>query len=75
MVVLKQLESGDNHAFPALVDKVAAEFGTVTKTIDKRGAPVDMLTIEGARNGVKGTYEYIKNSANQIYHRFFKPTE
>jgi len=72
--VLKQFESGDNHAFPALIDELAAEYGTVARTVDSRGNAVEMLTIDGSRNGVPGVYEYIKNGSNQIYHRFFNPT-
>jgi hypothetical protein len=70
--VLKQLESGDNHAFPVLIDQIAKKSGTVITTVDKRGGPVEMLTLRGERNGEKGVFEYIKNSANEIYHRFFK---
>lgn len=73
--VLKQLESADNHAFPVLIDELAASYGSVVKTVDSRGKPVEMLTLEGIRNGVQGTYEYIKNSSNQIYHRFFNPSK
>ena len=70
--VLKQLESGDNHAFPTYIDELAKRYGTYTQTVDRRGGAVEMLTLRGSRNGESGTYEYIKNQANEIYHRFFK---
>jgi hypothetical protein len=63
----------DLHGFPASVDTFAAESGTVTKVVDSRGASVDMLTIKGEYKGITGTFEYIKNQANVIYHRFFRP--
>ncbi len=71
--VLNQMKSGDNHAFPMMIDEIAAKTGTVITTVDRRGTPVQMLTLPGERNGESGVYEYIKNSANQIYHRFFNP--
>jgi hypothetical protein len=65
------------HAFPKFVDGVAKEFGKVTYTVDRRGGTVEMLTIRGEMEGskglVQGTFEYIKNQKNQIYHRFFRP--
>jgi len=71
--VLKQIRSGDNHAFPGLVDDIAKKAGKVESVLDSRGNSVQMLTLNGERNGVSGTYEYIKNNANEIYHRFFNP--
>jgi RHS repeat-associated protein len=73
--VLSQFEKGDNHAFPELVDTLAKKYGAVSKTVDSRGGAVDMLKLEGSRNGVEGTYEYVKNSAGEIFHRFFNPAE
>lgn len=71
--VLKQIRSGDNHAFPGLVDEIAKKAGKVESVLDSRGNSVQMLTLNGERNGVSGAYEYIKNNANEIYHRFFNP--
>lgn len=69
--VVGQMKLGDNHAFPASVDGFAARYGTASTVMDSRGNPVQMLTVDGAYNGAKGTFEYIKNQAGQIYHRFF----
>ena len=71
--VVGQMKLGDNHAFPASVDTFAARYGTASTVLDSRGTPVQMLTVDGAYNGAKGTFEYIKNQAGQIYHRFFNP--
>ncbi len=69
--VVEQIATGDNHAFPVLVDRLAAEHGAVDTVMDTRGNPVEMLTLPGAKNGESGTFEYIKNQANEIYHRYF----
>jgi len=71
--VVGQMKLGDNHAFPVSVDAFAEKYGTVSTILDSRGNPVQMLTIDGTYNGAKGTFEYIKNQASQIYHRFFNP--
>jgi hypothetical protein len=60
------------HAFPLSVDAFAARNGIVRTVPDSRGAPVQMLTLRGEYKGVTGTFEYIKNKSNEIYHRFFK---
>lgn len=54
-----------------LVDEIAKQHGTVVNTVDKRGGPVQMLTLRGEVNGETGTFEYVKNQANENYHRFF----
>lgn len=65
------------HAFPKSVDAYAAKFGQVKTVADSRGKPVQMLTVrgemEGTRGPVQGTFEYIKNARNEIYHRLFRP--
>lgn len=49
----------------------------MTSTVqDSRGKAVHILTVlgemEGSTGTVKGTFEYIKNSDNEIYHRLFR---
>lgn len=65
------------HAFPKSVDAYAAKFGQVKTVADSRGKPVQMLTVrgemEGTKGPVQGTFEYIKNARNEIYHRLFRP--
>ncbi|WP_440841486.1 RHS repeat domain-containing protein [Pseudoxanthomonas sp. 22568] len=65
------------HAFPAAADGFASKFGEVKFVTDSRGASVEMLTMRGEMQGskgwVRGTFEYIKNKNNEIYHRLFKP--
>lgn len=65
------------HAFPAAADGFAARFGEVKRVTDSRGASVEMMTMRGEMQGskgwVQGTFEYIKNRNNEIYHRLFKP--
>ena len=58
--VVGQMNLGDNHAFPASVDTFAARYGTASTVLDSRGNPVQMLTVDGAYHGAKGTFEYIK---------------
>jgi hypothetical protein len=69
--VIKQMETGDYHAFPYSIDELAKRQGTVATVLDSRGTQVQMLTYKGKYDGKMGTFEYIKNSSNQIYHRFF----
>ena len=71
--VLGQMKQGDAHAFPLSVDTFAARDGIVRTVPDSRGAPVQMLTLRGEYKGRTGTFEYIKNKSNEIYHRFFRP--
>lgn len=71
--VLGQLKSGDLHAFPSSVEGFAAKYGSLTTTFDSRGRAVQMLSIKGEYRGGTGTFEFIKNDSNQIYHRFFRP--
>lgn len=59
------------HAFPSLVDTLAAESGQVTKIIGGDGATYIKLQVDGAYNGVKGVFEYIKDLAGNINHRYF----
>ncbi|WP_167284874.1 RHS repeat domain-containing protein [Marilutibacter alkalisoli] len=65
------------HAFPKSVDGFAREFGKVTFSKDSRGVTVEKLTLrgqmEGSKGWVRGTFEYVKNQKNEIYHRLFKP--
>lgn len=73
--VLKQTDAF--HAFPKFVDGVAREFGKVSYAVDRRGGTVEILTVRGEMEGskglVQGTFEYIKNQKNEIYHRLFRP--
>jgi RHS repeat-associated protein len=69
--VVGQMKGSDNHAFPASVDTFAAESGVLKTVKDSRNNNVQMLTVGGAYKGADGTFEYIKNQSNQIYHRFF----
>jgi hypothetical protein len=71
--VIKQMGTNDYHAFPQAIDELAKRNGTVATVLDSRGKPVQMLTYKGEYDGKMGTFEYIKNSSNQIYHRFFDP--
>ncbi|MBS0458297.1 MAG: RHS repeat-associated core domain-containing protein [Proteobacteria bacterium] len=71
--VAGQMKKGDNHAFPHQVDGFAARDGKVSTAADSRGNPVQMLTVKGGYKGREGTFEYIKNQSNEIYHRFFNP--
>ncbi|HEL5321987.1 RHS repeat domain-containing protein [Stenotrophomonas maltophilia] len=71
------LQTDKFHSFPSAVDAYAARFGQVKTVQDSRGKAVQMLTVrgemEGSKGTVKGTFEYIKNSNNEIYHRLFRP--
>lgn len=71
--VIGQMKQGDLHAFPLEIDGFAARYGTVRTVFDSRGAPVKMLTLRGEYRGKTGTFEYIKNKSNEIYHRLFRP--
>jgi RHS repeat-associated protein len=71
--VFGQMKQGDAHAFPLSVDTFAAMDGIVRTVPDSRGAPVQMLTLRGEYKGRTGTFEYIKNKSNEIYHRLFRP--
>ena len=70
--VLGQMKRGDMHDFPRSIDGFAEKFGTRQVVPDSRGNPVEMLQVRGAYRGKEGTFEYIKNQAGEIYHRFFK---
>lgn len=70
--VLGQLKLGDLHAFPASVEGFAERYGILATTFDTQGRAVQMLTVRGEYRGSTGTFEFIKNNRNQIYHRFFK---
>ena len=59
------------HSFPASVDGVAAEAGQVTTKIGGDGNAYQWLKAEGSYGGKTGTFEYIKDAAGQINHRFF----
>jgi hypothetical protein len=59
------------HGFPLSVDGVAAQTGQITKLIGNDGATYFKLEAQGALNGAKGVFEYIKNSTGQINHRLF----
>lgn len=69
--VVTQMLKNDAHSWPVAIDKIAVKSGRVFTTVDSRGKSVQMLELKGTRNGVQGTYEYIKNSANEIYHHYF----
>lgn len=73
--VLQQMGGVDDlyHAFPTTVDNVAAEIGTVTRVVGGDGATYLRLQVDGAINGVKGAYTYIKDAAGNINHRLFEP--
>jgi RHS repeat-associated protein len=68
-------KDGVFHGFPAAIDKMAAETGKTSISLDSRGAFVSKLTLDGAINGAKGVFEYVKNQAGEIYHRFFQVTK
>jgi RHS repeat-associated protein len=71
--VLMQMKSTSDlyHGFPLSVDGVAAQTGQITKLIGNDGATYFKLEAQGALNGAKGVFEYIKNSTGQINHRLF----
>lgn len=70
--VLEQLLQRDMHAFPSAVEAFGAREGVVSIVPDSRNVPVAKLDIRGEYRGRQGTFEFIKNKSNQIYHRLFK---
>ncbi len=68
--VLKQIASGDNHAFPELV-RDFEKHGVVDFIVGGDGIARARLSIPGTINGKAGVFEYIKEADGSINHHFF----
>jgi filamentous hemagglutinin len=71
--VLGQMGNDLYHGFPMALDSLAAEAGQVTRIVGGDGVAYLSLRVDGAVNGAKGVFEYIKDSAGNINHRLFVP--
>ena len=73
--VMQQMSVADDlyHAFPTTVDALATQAGRVTTIVGKDGATYLRLQADGMVNGVRGVFDYIKNTAGEINHRLFIP--
>ena len=61
------------HGFPQAVDGFAAAYGNLSVRVGADGAKYQWLTLPGEYLGRSGTFEFIKDSAGRINHRFFNP--
>ena len=71
--VIMQMGKDAYHGFPVIVDSISAQSGKVTRIVGGDGVKYLRLQIDGAVNGVKGVFEFIKDSAGYINHRLFRP--
>jgi uncharacterized protein RhaS with RHS repeats len=69
--VVKQIASGDNHAFPKLVDQFAAD-GAATKVVGGDGVPRTHIRLPGSKNGKDGAYTWIIDPDGSVNHRQFE---
>jgi hypothetical protein len=69
--VMGQIEQGDNHAFPKLIDQFAAE-GTATQITGGDGVVRTKVQVPGAKNGEDGNYTWIVEPDGSINHRLFE---
>ena len=70
--VLDQIAREDFHAFPEIVRNFARE-GTVETIRGGDGALYQILRIPGSYKGRNGFFEFIKDAAGEITHRYFNP--
>lgn len=72
--VLGQMEggAGEYHSFPELV-KNFEDSGTVTDIVGGDGQLYQKLEIPGSYGGKDGVFEFIKDAAGNINHRYFNP--
>ena len=70
----KNSKNYDYHTFPEEVRAFESQ-GTIKNIIDSRGNSVNKLSIPGSYNNLNGEFEFIKNTNNEIYHRFFRAYE
>jgi hypothetical protein len=72
--VLSQMEGGPGefHSFPELVRNFESS-GTVTDIVGGDGQMYQKLEIPGSYGGREGVFEFIKDAAGNINHRYFNP--
>ena len=70
--VRRQMEMGDYHAFPKVVDNYAS-LGKTEKIIGNDGVSRTKLSIKGGYKGKEGNFEYIIEPDKKINHRKFEP--
>jgi RHS repeat-associated protein len=69
--VMDQIQQGDNHAFPKLVDQFAAD-GSATQITGGDGVVRTQVQVPGAINGKDGNYTWIIEPDGLINHRLFE---
>jgi len=72
--VIQQMSNADDiyHAFPQSVDGFATIFGNWSSRIGADGKTYYWLELRGSYAGKTGIFEYIKDAAGVINHRFFR---
>jgi hypothetical protein len=70
--VFKQFSQDAYHGFSPVVDKFAAKFWKVDTVIGKWWQEFERLTMEWSYRWKEWVFEYIKDAAWNINHRFFK---
>ena len=73
--VLRQMSKVTDlhHSFPTSVDGFAANYGKLTTIVGGDNKVYQKLTVQGTRDGVKGTFTYIKDALGNINKRQFIP--
>jgi hypothetical protein len=69
--VLSQMEQGDYHGFPALIDRLAEE-SDASNEVGGDGQMYLHVRIPGCINSVQGTFHWIIDEAGNITHRLFE---
>src|SRR6185437_11021771 len=74
--VILDMEMGDYHAFPSIVDKIAAETGQATVERGGDGKMYTHVRLEGGyENEDEGTFHYVIDGEGKIQHRMFEPSD
>ena len=69
--VQQQIELGDNHSFPSLIDSLIVE-GDVVEKIGGDSLLYRHIELPGWKNGIEGTFHWVINSDGEITHRLFE---
>lgn len=69
--VQAQMNLGDDHGFPSIVDNYGS-YGQKTTFQGGDGMTYTKVEIYGSYNGKSGVFEYIYDSNNVCNHRFFR---
>ena len=69
--VLRQMQKRDFHNFPNSVEGFATKFGRASTRVGADGKSYEWLTMPGSYRGKTGVFEFIKNEAGVLEHRYF----